>query len=82
MASDWEGHQLKRANLDYCLHSEKGVTVKVCQKALCRVHAFGPRDLWVLRDKIASADEGGITFGTSVVDLTITHKLVMMSVTS
>ena len=63
MANDWEGHQLKRASLasiSYCLINKKGIPVKVCQKAFCGVHAFGPKRLWVLRDKIASAGEEGI----------------------
>lgn len=47
-------------SFDYCLINEKGITVKVCQKAFCGVHAFGPKRLRILRDKIASAGEGGI----------------------
>ena len=44
-------------SVGYCLRDEKGVDVKVCQKAFCGVHAFGPKRLWVLRYKIVSADK-------------------------
>ena len=47
-------------SFDYCLINEKGVTVKVCQKAFCGVYAFGPKRLRVLRDKIVTAGEEGI----------------------
>ena len=35
-------------SFDYCLINEKGITVKVCQKSFCRVHAFGTKRLRVL----------------------------------
>ena len=44
-------------SFEYCLHDEKGVDVKVSQKAFCGVHAFGPKRLRILRDKIVSADK-------------------------
>ena len=44
-------------SFEYCLRDEKGVDVKVCQKAFCGVHAFGPKRLRILRDKIVSADK-------------------------
>lgn len=47
-------------SFDYCLNNEKGVTIKVCQMAFCRVHAFGPKRLQVLWCKITSAGEEGI----------------------
>jgi len=45
-------------SFDYYLRDENGLDVKVCQKAFCGIHAFGPKRLRVLRDKIKSADEG------------------------
>ena len=46
-------------SFDYCLIN-KGVTVKVCQKAFCGVNIFEPKRLCVLRDKITSAGKEGI----------------------
>ena len=52
-------------SFEYCFRDEKGVDVKVCQKAFCGVHAFGPKRLRMLRDKIGSADkESTITWQT------------------
>ena len=45
-------------SFEYYLRDEKGLDMKVCQKAFCGVHAFGPKRLQVLRDKITSAKEG------------------------
>ncbi len=36
--------------------------MKVCQKAFCAVHGFGPKQLRVLRDKITSAGEEAIVW--------------------
>ena len=39
-------------SFDYTLVNEKGINVRVCQKAFCTVHGFGPKRLQVLRQKI------------------------------
>ena len=41
---------------EYSLRNEKGVDVKVCQKAFCSVYGFGPKRLLVLRRKLDSSD--------------------------
>ena len=43
---------------EYYIHDEKGLDIKVCQKAFCGVHAFGPKRLRVLREKITDAMDG------------------------
>ena len=42
-------------SFEYTLRNESGVNVRVCQKAFCAVHGFGPKRLTVLRRKL----EGG-----------------------
>ena len=44
--------EYSRFSFDYTLVNEKGINVRVCQKAFCTVHGFGPKRLQVLRQKI------------------------------
>ena len=36
---------------EYYIRNEKGVDARVCQKAFCSVHGFGPKRLLILRKK-------------------------------
>lgn len=45
----------------YSIRNEKGIVVRVCQKAFCAVHGFGPKCLQVLRRKVQAPGEPSIT---------------------
>ena len=49
-------------SFQYYLCDEKGLDMKVCQKAFCCIHGFGPKRLRVLQDKINSAEGGRIVW--------------------
>jgi hypothetical protein len=36
----------------YTIRNEKGIDVRICQKAFCDIHGFGPKRLQVLRRKL------------------------------
>ena len=42
-------------SFEYTVQNERGIDVKVCQKAFCSVHGFSPKRLQVLRCKIEAA---------------------------
>lgn len=46
---------LKTASFEYYMRDEKGWDVKVCQKPICGVYGFGPKQLQ--RNKITSDEE-------------------------
>ena len=60
MENSWVGHELKTASslLNTIIQDEKGLDIKVCQKAFCGVHAFRPKRLCVVREKITDAMNG------------------------
>ena len=39
-------------NFIYSIRNDKGINVRICQKAFCDVHGFGPKRLQVLRRKL------------------------------
>ena len=43
-------------SFEYTLQNEQNINVRVCQKAFCIVHGFGPKRLQVLRQKLKSGD--------------------------
>ena len=47
-------------SFEYYVRNERGIDVKVCQKAFCALHGFSPKRLQVLRRKIKAAGETSI----------------------
>ena len=45
----------------YSIQNEKGIDVRVCQKAFCAVHGFGPKRLQVLCRKVQASGEPSTT---------------------
>lgn len=41
----------------YSLQNDKGINVRICQKAFCDVHGFGPKRLQILRRKLGQGPE-------------------------
>lgn len=41
-------------SFQYSLRNEKGIDIRVCQKAFCKVHGFGPKRIRILRHKVQS----------------------------
>ena len=42
-------------SLRYTIHNADGINVKICQKAFCAIHGFGPKRILVLRRKLQSS---------------------------